>query len=151
MKLLESKVVTVHKIHFDEVETSFLRYNGHLPPWGSDTAELVMTIEDINTMKELMRVEVDGVSLILTQEKRCITVKKVTARDRKRRIDITMGITFTLDDHVGEEAVKIAKTMQRVSAMRTERCTCDYRYGFSDHAEHCLSIYVAKEYSGEDD
>jgi hypothetical protein len=39
----------------------------------------------------------------------------------------------------------LVKKMKQVAALQTARCTCDYRQGFSDHAEHCLSIYVASD------
>jgi len=48
---------------------------------------------------------------------------------------------FTLDDPA---AITLLEKMKSVAALQTARCTCDYRYGYSDHAEHCQSIHVAK-------
>jgi hypothetical protein len=67
-----------------------------------------------------------------------INVKRVVGRDRKRKIDITAGIEAEMED-----ALHLVRGLKDVAALKTARCTCDYRYGFSDHAEHCQSIYVA--------
>ncbi len=91
-----------------------------------------------------MKIEVAGVELTVEQTlvKRNIyvKVKRVVGRDRQRKINITCGIETQI-----EEAFDLVKTLKRVAAMQTACCTCDYRYGFSDHAEHCHSIYVATD------
>ena len=97
------------------------------------------------------RVVVDGIELTVEQTKRSVSVKRVVARDRKRKIDITSGVNFGLDDHPGEEALALIQNLQQVARFGTARCTCDYRYGFSDHAEHCQSIYVAYDGGCPDD
>jgi hypothetical protein len=90
------------------------------------------------------RVTIDGVELTVEQTKRSVSIKRVVARDRKRKLDITGGVNFGLDDHPGEEAIALIRNFRQVAGFATARCTCDYRYGFSDHAEHCQSINVAK-------
>jgi hypothetical protein len=96
------------------------------------------------------KIEVDGVELTVKQavvKKRVyINVTRIVGRDRKRKLDISAGVETEMED-----ALDLVTTMQQVAKMQTARCTCDYRYGFSDHAEHCRSIYVAKEYRDEDD
>jgi hypothetical protein len=85
---------------------------------------------------------VDGVALTITQTGNSVHVSKVVGRDRKRKIDITSGRQFTLVEPV---AITLLGKMKRVAALQTARCTCDYRWGYSDHAEHCQSIHVAKD------
>lgn len=88
------------------------------------------------------RIVVDGIALTVTQTvvKRnvYVKIKRVVGRDRKRKLDITSGIETQVED-----AVSFVGVLKRVAALPTARCTCDYRYGFSDHADHCQSIYVA--------
>jgi len=98
-----------------------------------------------------MKIEIDGVELTLTQIGRSVTIRRVVARDRKRKLDITSAVTFGLDDHRDEEAAALIRTMKAVAAYQTARCTCDYRYGWSDHAEHCQSLYKASEYVDDGD
>jgi len=98
-----------------------------------------------------MKIEVDGVELTLTQIGRSVTIRRVVARDRKRKLDITSAVTFGLDDHRDEESTALVRTMKAVAAYQTAHCTCDYHYGWSDHAEHCQSLYKASEYSGQAD
>jgi len=98
-----------------------------------------------------MRIEVNGVELTVEQtvvKKHTFYVKitRVVGRDRKRKIDITSGIETEMED-----VRHLIQLLHRVSKLQTCRCTCDYRYGYSDHAEHCTSIYVAKEYVHYDD
>jgi hypothetical protein len=90
------------------------------------------------------KVIVDGVELTVEQTNEYVSVSRVVGRDRKRKIDITSGRQFKLDEPA---ALTLVKKMKRVAALQTARCTCDYRYGWSDHAEHCQSIYKA-EYDG---
>ena len=97
------------------------------------------------------RIVVDGVELTIEQvvQKRRIyvKVKRVIARDRRRKLDITSGVET---EH--EDALSFLALLKRVAALPTARCTCDYRRGFSDHADHCQSIYVASyEESFDDD
>lgn len=87
------------------------------------------------------RIVVEGVELTVTQTGDSVSVSRVVGRDRKRKIDITSGKNFTRD---APTAITLVEKMKRVAALETARCTCDYRYGFSDHAEHCQSIYVAQ-------
>lgn len=89
---------------------------------------------------EAEKIAVDGVELTVAQTGNFARVSKVIGRDRRRKIDITFGAEFPLDDPA---AITLLKALKRVAATRTTRCTCDYRYGFSDHAEHCQSIHVA--------
>lgn len=89
------------------------------------------------------RIVVDDTELQLEQTGNAVTIKKVVARDRKRKLDITSGVTFALDNSTDPAAIALAKQLKRVAALQTARCTCDYRYGWSDHAEHCESLYVA--------
>lgn len=93
-----------------------------------------------------MKIEVDGVELTVKQTlvKRNVYVKvsRVVGRDRKRKLDITSGAETEVKDALG-----LLELLKRVAKYQTARCTCDYRYGYSDHAEHCHSIYVA-EYDG---
>lgn len=87
-----------------------------------------------------MRIEVDGVELTV-QVGDSVKIHRVVGRDRKRKIDITSTLVLEL---APSAAALLVKELKRVAALQTARCTCDYRYGFSDHAEHCTSIYVAK-------
>ena len=97
------------------------------------------------------RIVVEGVELTIeqtVQKKRVyVKIKRVVGRDRKRKLDITSGIET---EH--EDALSFVALLKRVAALPTARCTCDYRRGFSDHADHCQSIYVASyEESFDDD
>ena len=97
------------------------------------------------------RIVVEGVELTIEQtvQKKLVYVKikRVVGRDRKRKLDITSGIET---EH--EDALSFVALLKRVAALPTARCTCDYRRGFSDHADHCQSIYVASyEESFDDD
>lgn len=91
------------------------------------------------------KIVVDGVELAVTQTRNSVSVSRVVGRDRKRKIDITSGKNFALD---APAAITLLEKMKRVAALRTAPCTCDYRLGFSDHAEHCKSIYVARSDEG---
>ena len=88
------------------------------------------------------RIVVDGVELLITQTKvkRNVYVKvsRKVGRDRKRQLDITGGI-----ETKAEDVLSLVSVLRRAAKLQTARCTCDYRYGYSDHAEHCQSIYVA--------
>lgn len=85
------------------------------------------------------RIIVDGVELTVTQTGDSVSIHKVVGRDRTRKIDITSGVTFRPED----AAMALLKKLKSVAALQTANCACDYRYGYSDHAEHCHSIYVA--------
>lgn len=93
------------------------------------------------------RIEVEGVELIITQVGHSVSVRKVVGRDRKRKIDITSGSSFSLADL---SAIGLMGQLKHIAALTTVRCTCDYHYGYSDHAESCQSIYVAR-YEGYTD
>lgn len=88
------------------------------------------------------KIVVDGVELtvIQTKVKRNVYVKvsRKVGRDRKRQLDITGGIETQVED-----VLSLVSTLKQAARLQPVRCTCDYRYGYSDHAEHCLSIYVA--------
>jgi hypothetical protein len=90
------------------------------------------------------RLVVDGVELTVAQDGNSVTVKRVVARDRKRKRNVTCGITFDIRRENDPPAIALVKVMKGVVKMQTARCDCDYRYGYSDHAEHCRSIYVAE-------
>lgn len=93
------------------------------------------------------QIVVEGVELTVaqTEVKRVsgkrlvhVTISRKVGRDRKRKLDI-MG---HIETKVGD-ALRLVRVLRQVARLRTSRCTCDYRYGYSDHAEHCQSIYVA--------
>ena len=88
------------------------------------------------------RIVVEGVELTVTQTtiKRDVYVKvsRKVGRDRKRQLDITGGIETQVED-----ALSLVRVLRQSAKLATAKCTCDYRYGYSDHAEHCQSIYVA--------
>ena len=92
------------------------------------------------------RIVVEGVELTITQTTTklgtYVKVKRLVGRDRKRGLNLTGGIETQLER--GNEAISLLITLKQVAALRTARCTCDYRQGYSDHAEHCQSIYVAR-------
>ena len=98
------------------------------------------------TAKHKTRIIVDGVELTVTQTTTklgtYVKVKRLCGRDRRRKLDLTGGIETQLER--GNEAVSLLTTLKQVAALRTTKCTCDYGYGYSDHAEHCQSIYVAR-------
>jgi hypothetical protein len=93
------------------------------------------------------KIEVDGIELSITQTKVkqnvYVKVHRKVGRDRQRRLDITAGIETQIED-----ALSLVDVLRRVAKFQTSRCTCDYRVGFSDHAEHCQSIYVANSDGG---
>lgn len=99
-----------------------------------------------------MKILVDGVELAVTQAGNgvftSVTARRVVGRDRKRKLDITSAITSSLD---GDPVLTVVRVLKDVAAMPTARCTCNYHYGYSDHAEHCQSIHVAREYIDHDD
>jgi hypothetical protein len=91
------------------------------------------------------KIVVDGVELTVTQTRDSVSVSRVVGRDRKNKIDITSAKNFALD---APAAITFVDKLKRVAALSTAPCTCDYRLGFSDHAEHCKSIYVARSDDG---
>lgn len=96
-------------------------------------------------LKRKTRIVVEGVELAVEQDQHSVTIRKVVGRDRKRKLDITNALTFSIRerDNVDPVAIALMHDLKTVAAWQTARCTCDYRYGYSDHAEHCQSIYVA--------
>jgi hypothetical protein len=56
------------------------------------------------------------------------------------------GIELTVKQTL--QSGRVYVSVKRVTNLPTARCTCDYRYGFSDHAEHCQSIYKASDPGG---
>jgi hypothetical protein len=92
-----------------------------------------------------MKIEVDGVTLTVTQHKNFVTVTRVVGRDRKKKVDIKNGRQFKMPKLASEFVDKLRK----VAKLQTARCTCGYHYGQSDHYEHCQSIYVARDTSGD--
>lgn len=88
------------------------------------------------------RIVVDGVELRITQttvkKKVYVKVSRKVGRDRKRQLDLTGGIATQVED-----ALSLVSVLKQAAKLPTAKCTCDYRYGYSDHAEHCQSIYVA--------
>jgi hypothetical protein len=88
------------------------------------------------------KIVVDGDELTvrqtITELGQYVCVTKVVGRDRKRKLDLTGGIETKID-----EPLALIRLLKQVVALPTARCTCDYRRGWSDHAEHCTSIYKA--------
>ena len=114
----------------------------------SDTAKTRIVVE------RKAKIVVDGVELTVKQTTTklgtYVLVKRKVGRDRKRKLDLTGGIETKLER--GDEAISLLSTLKQVVALRPARCTCDYRYGYSDHAEHCQSIYVSRpDEAGVDD
>jgi hypothetical protein len=95
------------------------------------------------TLVETTKIVVEGVELSVTQTlvKRNVYVKvnRKVGRDRKRQLDITAGIETRVED-----ALSLLRVLRQVAKLQTSRCTCDYRVGYSDHADNCQSIYVAR-------
>ena len=95
------------------------------------------------TTKHKTQIVVEGVELTVTQTKVkrdvYVKVKRKVGRDRKRQLDITGGIETKIED-----ALSLVCVLRQAARLQIVRCTCDYRYGYSDHAEHCHSIYVAR-------
>jgi hypothetical protein len=102
----------------------------------------MMTTKEPHQTALVARIVVDGVELTVAQTGGSVNITRVTGRDRKQKLDITSGMQFH-PDHPA--AITLVKYMKSVAAMQPARCTCDYRYGYSDHAEHCHSIYVARD------
>jgi len=96
------------------------------------------------------RIVVEGVELTVTQTtiKRDVYVKvsRKVGRDRKRQLDITGGIETQVED-----ALSLVRVLRQAAKLAPAKCTCDYRYGYSDHAAHCQSIYVASYEGGSVD
>jgi len=93
-------------------------------------------------------INVEGVELNVYQDGRWIVIEKCIGRDRKNNVSIMSRRRMALQNPIAETLVK---ELKGVAARPTKGCTCDYRYGFSDHAEHCQSIYVASGSRGFDD
>ena len=91
---------------------------------------------------ETTTIVVEGVKLTITQTlvKRDVYVKvnRTVGRDRRRQLDITAGIETQVED-----ALSLLRVLRQVAKLQTARCTCDYRYGYSDHAKHCQSVHIA--------
>lgn len=85
---------------------------------------------------------VDGVELFVEQVGDLVHVKKVIGRNRKSKLDVTSGYTIRFVDF---DVIYLMKKLKSAAALPTAPCKCDYRYGYSDHAEHCTSIYVASD------
>jgi hypothetical protein len=90
-----------------------------------------------------VKIEVDGIALTVTQTGLTVRVERVVGRDRKTGRDLTSGRSFDLDA-VEPDAIAVVRALRQVAARLTARCTCGYSYGWSDHAQHCQSIYVAE-------
>lgn len=88
------------------------------------------------------RIVVGGVELTIRQTitdlGQYVCATKIVGRDRKRKLDLTAGIETKID-----EPLTLISVLKQVVALPTARCTCDYRRGWSDHADHCTSIYKA--------
>lgn len=95
-----------------------------------------------------MKIKVEGVELTVSESEqgRVVAVTKTIGRDRKLKRDITDMIQ--IHRPTTKELIDVLK---RAARLQTAQCTCDYRYGYSDHYEHCKSIYVAEEYIDHDD
>lgn len=95
-------------------------------------------------MTTTTKITVDGVELMIEQTivKKAVyvSVRRVVGRDRERKIDITNGVKTEVEDALG-----LVRLLKQVAAIKTAPCRCDYRYGYSDHATHCHSLYVARE------
>lgn len=88
-----------------------------------------------------MKIEVEGVELVITQVNGSVYVSKVVGRDRTKKpaADIVHGRQLK-----SLEVFPLLELMKRVATLQTKRCTCGYHYGWSDHAQSCQSVYVAK-------
>lgn len=91
--------------------------------------------------------EVNGETLTVAMTEDGVTVSRVIGRDRKNKADI-LWVQSTVDRPTPGA---LLDTLTKVAAQPTAHCTCDYRYGYSDHAEHCKSIHVAEEPRAESD
>ena len=98
-----------------------------------------------------MKITVDDVELTVVQDGASVHIKRVVGRDRKRCVDLERGLTFNITYTDPPSAIALVDRLKRVAKYQTARCTCDYRYGYSDHAKHCLSIQVAQEFRGDPD
>lgn len=107
--------------------------------------------------KQHILVEVDGVELTVTHVTGAllVSITRVVAKDRTKSPpqEITSGLSLQYDPKIvrGPLAIALIDRLKRVAKIPTERCTCDYRYGYSDHATHCQSIHIASETRHEDD
>lgn len=88
--------------------------------------------------KSVEKIVVDGVELTVKHTDDGVYVTRVVGRDRERKLDLTNGERF--NDNNG-----LLSAMKRVAALSTMRCTCGYGWGWSGHAEHCKSVYVAED------
>jgi hypothetical protein len=86
-----------------------------------------------------MKVEIEGVTLHVTQHENFVTVTKVVGRDRKKKVDIKSGRQFRMPVLASE----FIDRLKKVSKLKVARCVCGYGRGWSGHADHCESIYVA--------
>ena len=94
------------------------------------------------TRNRKIQIEVDGQKLTVTQiSKNSVSISRVVGRDRKKKIDIVSSRLFTPAEPA---VIDVLRRMKALAAQLTKRCTCDYRYGFSDHAESCQSTHVAE-------
>lgn len=97
------------------------------------------------------KIVVNDVELTVTQTENSVNIKRVVAKDRIRKLDITSGVTFSLNSCIDPPGIELVHQLKKVANYQTAKCTCGYSYGWSDHAEHCQSIYVAEEYIDHDD
>ena len=102
------------------------------------------------TAAETTKIVVEGVELTIAQtmvkHNVYVKVSRKVGRDRKRQLDITAGIETQV-----EGPLSLLRVLRQAAKLQTARCTCDYRYGYSDHAAHCQSIYVASYEGGSVD
>lgn len=67
MKLEEAEVILRFRVTFNKEETAYLRSVGHLPPKGSEFAELWVTVPELEVMKEMFPTMRDEITSLLTQ------------------------------------------------------------------------------------
>lgn len=96
------------------------------------------TLSRSSAIQHKAKIIVNGVELTVTQTRDSVCVSRVVGKDRKRTLNITRSKSFTLD---APAVITLLDKLKRVAALPNASCTCDYRLGFSDHAEHCKSIY----------
>jgi hypothetical protein len=101
------------------------------------------------------KIVVNDVELRVEQTDDVITVTKVIGKDRRIQKDIVHAVKSTFASLAKVDlppAVAVVALLKRVAQTPTKRCTCGYRYGYSDHAAFCQSLYVASDpFLAEDD
>lgn len=89
-----------------------------------------------------MKIEIDGVEISVVAKGGAAVASRPVGKDRTKRPARDEMSAMAIGD---QSTIDALKRLKRFVAIPTAHCTCDYRYGWSDHAEHCKSLHVAQD------